>query len=130
MSYPTIEIKRDLIDVTSNHRPDLSWIFVDKSGHYHRWYNGETLATQYRQQISYSIPSIEWIKTGTDFYPDGSEFEVGYNRCKLCHEEVNPGYTSDRTTQYITGLTHYYVDGKEVSEKEVEAIMRSYGEIS
>lgn len=123
---PNIEMQRDLIDVTSNHRPDLSWIFIDNAGHYHQWFDGETLAVQYRPQVSYHIPSIEWIKTGVDFYPDGTEFEIGYNRCKLCREEVNPGYTSDTIPQYISGLTHYYVDGKEVSQDELETIMRLY----
>lgn len=112
------EIHRDLIDVTSDHRPNLNWIFVDKAGHYHQWYDGETLATTYRPQTPYHIPSIEWIKTGNAFYPDGSEYDIGYHRCKQCKQPVEPGYTADTVTQYIPGMVHFYIDGREVSELE------------
>lgn len=123
---PIIEFERELIDVTSNHRPDLNWIFFDSSGHCHQWHNGQILAVKYSPAGFYHVPSIKWVKTGVDYYPDGSEYEVGYYACIDCGEEITPGYTADTTTQYITGVTRYYVDGKEVKKEELEAIMKSY----
>lgn len=124
---PMIEIRRDLIDVASNHRPDLSWKFKDALGHLHRWYNGETLAIRYSASNTYHVPSVEWIVTGTAYYPDGTPYEIGYHQCRTCKEKIHPGYTSDRTSQYIAGESRFFVDGREVSKEELNEIMKLYG---
>ncbi len=112
------EAYRDAIDVTSNHRPDLNWKFTDSLGHVHRWFVGEEPAVAYHPQPNYHVPTIKWVKTGTSVYPDGSEYEIGYHVCLECGDVVRPGYTADTTSQYVPGLTHYLIDGVEVSFEE------------
>lgn len=114
-----LECHRDMIDVTSNHRPDIAWIFTDSNGHVHRWYDdNDKPSTVYRPIVSYSVPSIKWVKDGIGYYPDGSEYEIGHYECILCGETVDPGYTADTVTQYVPGLTHYLVNGQAVSRDE------------
>lgn len=110
---------RDCIDVTSNHRPDVSWRFVDSAGHEHRWYVSRGRpAVAYHPQAKYSVPSVKWAKTGIGYYEDGTEYETGIYRCKKCGEDVTPGYTADQTEVYIVGMTHYYLRDKEISKSE------------
>lgn len=113
-----LEAYRDMIDVTSNHRPDIFWVFTDDAKHVHRWCTNGKPVEGYNPSETYSIPSVEWVKDGVNYYPDGSEYEIGHYECKLCRETIDPGYTADRVTQYVPGLTHYLVNGHHVSEEE------------
>lgn len=121
----TLEIFRDLIDVTSNHRPDTNWTFTDSHGHIHCWhyFSDGKVATSYKPDREYFIPSIEWVKTGVDFYEDGSQFFTGHYQCIKCHDVVIPKYTSDTVQRYVAGMTHYLCDGKRVSPEEFIALL-------
>lgn len=125
--YCNLSMTRDQINVTSNHRPNIAWKFVDSAGHEHRWFVGDgdelRSAIAYHPQASYTVPSIEWIKTGIGLYEDGSEYDTGIYVCKECREEVTPGYTADHIEQYIPGMTHYYLDGKEISKNEATRLL-------
>lgn len=51
----TLEVFRDLIDVTSNNRPDTNWTFTDSHGHVHCWHDsldGE-IASGYKPDHNY-----------------------------------------------------------------------------
>lgn len=119
----TLEVYRDLIDVTSNHRPDIDWEFIDSHGHIHKWSDSNGIATQYDPKSKYLVLSVKWKTTGTGYYEDGSEYDIGHYECTKCGDIVKPGYTTDKTTQYITGLTHYLVDGRHVSEQEFMSVL-------
>lgn len=122
---PDITVIRDQIEVTSLHRPDISWKFTDGSGHIHQWYDEKSgsLAESYRPTRSYHVPSVVWIKTGVGYYPDGSSYDVGYHACRQCGQEVDPRYTADTYAQYIPGIAHFYIDDVEVSLEEAERVL-------
>src|SRR5688572_13871401 len=111
---PIISLTRDQLDVTSLHRPDLSWRFTDHSGHEHMWWDRDGPAEKYTPTQGYLVPTITWLQTSpaTDDYP-----EVGYYICTECGDKVHPGYCSDSISQFIPGPTHFYVDGLEVKRE-------------
>jgi hypothetical protein len=58
-SQGDLSMQRDSIDVTSNHRPDISWKFVDSAGHEHRWFVSKNrVAVAYHPQAKYRVPSV------------------------------------------------------------------------
>ena len=117
----TFEAWADMIDVTSLHRPDLSWKFIDPSGHHHRWSSPTELAVapdSYRGDITYSVKSVEWVRDPSIFTEEGEEIFQGHFECIACRFHIEPGYTADNTTQYMTGMRHYRIDGRSVSPEE------------
>jgi hypothetical protein len=126
----TFEAYCDLIDVTSLHRMDPAWRFVDAAGHVHVWYDAETNqpATKYDPTCRYVVPTIEWVIDGYD-YEDGDDEGVpyGHHECSECRERVVPGYRPDDHVQQIAGLMHYLVDGHHVSKSEFYAAARAAG---
>lgn len=113
-----LEMRRDLINVSSNHRPDENWKFTDSQGHIHHWVDENGITGKYRPERHYSVPTAKWIVDGIEYFPDGSPYEVGHYECLECGETIEPRYKTDTVDQYITGMTHYYIDGREVSEEE------------
>lgn len=113
-----LSITRDSIDVTSNHRPDISWKFVDSAGHEHRWFVDKRPAVAYHPQAKYTVPSVKWVKTGIGYYEDNTKYDVGVYKCKKCREEVTPGYTADQMEVYIAGMIHYHLRDREISKSE------------
>lgn len=110
----------DIVEVTSNHRPDTSWIAVDAQGHEHRWYIGDKPAESYSPNAGYTTPTLVWVKDGEAFYEDDDEpHDVGHFECKLCVERIeSPRFTADTTRQYMAGLRHFSINGQPVSEAE------------
>lgn len=116
----------ELMDVTSMHRPDTSWRFVDAQGHEHRWHvessepNVTTApAVSYNPSAKYITPTLIWVKDGEEFWEDDDEpHEVGHLECKQCGQHVSPHHIADSTVQYIPGLRHYRINGVTVSEEE------------
>lgn len=110
----------DEVEVTSNHRPDPSWRYIDAAGHVHGWYmvgpNGElTLASSYDQQARYDLPSVRLVVEieSDDYHP-----AVSHHECLQCGEHVAIGYTADTYRVFVPGLKHYTIDGAHVSEEE------------
>jgi hypothetical protein len=111
----------DLIDVTSLHRPDTAWRFVDANGHVHQWFVGGKVAETYRPDVKLETPTLVWVKDGEEYWEDDDEpHPVGHLECGQCGEHVLPGYTADAYTQYIPGLRHYLINGVPVSKDEFE----------
>ena len=113
------EVRCDLLDVTSNHRPNTAWRTVDAKHHAHQWYNGGQPARSYSPTVKYITPTLVWVKDGEEYWEDDDQpHEVGHLECDQCGERVSPGYTADTLTQHIAGMRHYTVNGKHVTEEE------------
>lgn len=111
----TYRMERDMIDVTSLHRPDPAWTFTDPNGHLHQWHDADGIAKDYNPTTRYFVPTIVKVVDypATDDYP-----EVFHYECKECRAVVEPGYRADEFSQKITGLAHYYIDDEPVSKDE------------
>lgn len=119
-------IERGLVEVTSNHRPNEQWSFTDAAGHVHQWEwpgGGRT----YRPEEHASVPTVRWVKTGTGYWEDGDEYDVGEHRCVQCEAVVQPGYCADSTAHYIAGLKRCYIDDRSVSVEEFEREAKAAG---
>jgi len=83
----------EMIDVTSLHRPDLNWKFIDKAGHKHRW---RVLKNDRHKILSCRVivDAEAW-----DDYPAITHLE-----CRWCGEHVVPAYKPDESRVYIPGL--------------------------
>lgn len=114
----SFDFRRDLIDVTSLHRPNENWCFMDASGHEHRWYVNGTPATKYSPSDEFTTPTLKWVFEGWGYWEDGERYAIGHHECLLCGEHVERGYKADEHTQHIVGMTHYSIDGRSVSEEE------------
>ena len=110
-------VDAEMLDVTSNHRPDETWVFVDAAGHPHFWtFKGER--GRYRPDGA-ELPSLVWVKDGEAYWPDSDEpHDIGHYECRVCGEKVVPRYTADETTIYIKGLTSYRIDDELISRDE------------
>lgn len=113
----------DLLDVTSLHRPDPSWRYMDRAGHEHRWWTEGKPAEGYSPSKSYDTPTLIWVKDGVGYYEDGEPYDIGHCECRQCGEHIEPRNTADTNTQYIAGLKHCSIDGIEV---DIETFEREY----
>src|SRR6185436_19512973 len=115
------EFGQELMDVTSNHRPDTLWRFIDAHGHEHRWYVGDMPAASYNPSATYETPTLLWVKDGEEFWDgDDEPHDVGHLECRICGEHVTPRYTADTTTQYVAGLRWFRINGEPVSMDEFQ----------
>jgi hypothetical protein len=106
----TLEINRDMIDVTAIHEPDPGWTFTDTQGHEHG-------AVEQGPDGSVRYPSL--LKRVIPHECDGYCEEEGCPRgwvCQWCYEVITPGTRAGRT-RYIPGMTRYLIDGEPVSEQ-------------
>lgn len=117
----TFDYGCEMVDVTSMHRPDTSWLITDTHGHPHRWYVDGQPADGYRPDAKYETPTLVWIKDGEEYWEDSDEpHEVGHLECRECGEHIEPHYTADSCTAYVPGLRWYRIDGQHVSKEEFE----------
>jgi len=108
---------RDVLDVTSLHRPDEKWVHVDAAGHEHRWlFEIKGVAVGYRPDACAMVHTLKSVKDYTAYFEDGEPYDVCHYECRECGATVNPGFTSDDTKQYIAGLASYRIDGVLVPE--------------
>lgn len=115
-------IERDMVEVTSNHRPDTRWRFVDAAGHEHRWHVGGAQAAAYDPAARHETPTLAWVKDGEEYWPgDDEPHDVGHHECRLCGERVEPGYCMDEYRVYVPGIARYWIDGRSVSPEAFEA---------
>lgn len=119
------EAYRDLLEVTSLHRPDTSWAFNDAAGHLHRWCVNGVPADSYDPSAHYGVPSIVWILDGVDYDEDGEPHEIGHEECRECGESIFPRFKADDTQHYVAGLLHCRIDGMSVTPEEFEHQLRS-----
>ncbi len=115
----TFEMQCDMLDVTSMHRPDTAWLFVDANGHEHRWFVDGKPAGDYRATERYDVPTLVWVKDGYECWEDDDEpHDVGHNECSQCGLHIEPRYTADAYTQYAPGMRRYRINGENVPEDE------------
>ena len=115
-----LEAGCDLVEATSLHRPDTSWVFMDAAGHEHRWFSGARPAQSYTPSETYETPSLVWVHDGWGYYEDGERYELGHRECATCGERIEPRYTSDTVRQYVPGLRWFRINGMSVSREEFE----------
>lgn len=113
----TFRVECDPIEVTSWHRPDTNWLYVDKAGHRHVWHMDGKEANKYDPAKRYEVPSLKWVFERWGYYEDGSRYEIGHHECVQCGEHIEPAYTADTTKQYVPGMRRYYIDDKPVDPK-------------
>jgi hypothetical protein len=95
------------IDVTPLREPDPSWRYKDKSGHVHRWVNGE-LPTLRQQDVE---PAVRVEEDDTDdayhdaYAYDGYVPSLWYWACRECGQRVNPRYRTPMFRQYRVVMT-------------------------
>lgn len=119
----TFEMQCDMVDVTSLHRPDPAWVFIDSKGHMHRWFVGGKIPTGYSPTDKYDLPTLRNVFDYWEYYEDGertavSHYECADLACAETGEHIQPGYTADYNTQMVPGLRHYRINGERVSEDE------------
>ena len=100
----SVSVEREEIPVSTLRParvPDERWRLVDAAGHGHFWQGND-------------LPTLDWIVTGKGGYPDGTEYDIGEHRCKLCGQTVEPGM-KDEQPKPVYGPTQItvQVDGDE-----------------
>lgn len=121
-------LERELVDVTSNHRPDPTWRFTDAAGHLHQWYLGDEPASGYTPMSRYHVPTVERVDDPPVWCGDCmEEHHTSHWECRQCREHITLGFTADTTTQYISGLASYAVDGQRVSKEEFKRLLKEAG---
>lgn len=116
----------EVLEVTSNSRPDTSWRHVDHQGHRHVWHADGKPADRYNPSTTYETPTLVWVKDGEACWEDDDEpHDVGHLECRECGAPVRPGYTADTTRQYIPGLRWFTIDGRRVTPEEYEAKLKN-----
>lgn len=121
-------VERDLIPISSLSRPDTRWIFVDPSGHEHRWFEqtpeGLKPASEYHPNKSLSLPTLRKI---VDYEGDDESPATSHWECPHCGVIIVPGTCADTHEWYVPGLSHYRIDGTPVSKEEFERQARAAG---
>jgi len=120
----------DPLEVTSLHRPDTSWRFVDRRGHEHRWHVNGKPAESYDPQRSYDVPTLMWVKDGETIDEDGEVKEFGHTECCQCCASVTPGYTADTNRCFVPGLRWCRINGESVTPEEFERRLTAAREAS
>lgn len=116
-----LEMSCDRIEVTSNHRPDTSWVVTDKVGHEHRWFANGSPASRYSPMDTHDVPTLVWVKDGEEYWAgDDEPHDVGHLECRQCGEHIRPRYTADDCRQYVHGLRRCCVNGLPVSLEEFQ----------
>lgn len=115
----------DLLDVTSLHRVDPAWRFVDAQGHEHRWHDEHGYeAKDYSPSAHYHVPTVLKVDDEPEYAEDGEEIPVWHYECRECRQVVDPGYTADTSRQFIPGMKRetILVDGLRVTREELQKL--------
>jgi hypothetical protein len=83
----------ELIDVTSKHRPNPTWRFMDMAGHAFRWHDSKGPARDYEPTEEYHVPGTRLITAG-----EASLYRL---ECVVCAATIEPGYTADSQPRFI-----------------------------
>jgi len=114
------EAGADMIEVTSQHRPDTNWRVVDAQGHEHRWYVDGKPAVSYNPSAKHETPTLVDVHDGWGYWEDGERYAIHHYECRQCGEHIEPRYTADTNRQYIPGLRWCRINGESVSKEEFE----------
>ncbi len=116
----TLEIQREVIDVTPMAEPDPGWTFTDRAGHTHGYTDGAPDGP---------YTTLEY-RTVHDHADDGEcdadgdqEFCYPVLVCKRCAQPVRPGTRAPLFRQNMPGMTTYLIDGEPVSKQAAEDFM-------
>jgi len=112
----TLEIIRETVDVTSAYasKPDPDWTFTDAAGHQHYYNKNETGGPH---------PTLEWKPDMVHCADCHEDEDRGGLVCKICGEEIQPGFVPDPGPHVIPGLVSYLIDGEPVSKQAAEDFM-------
>ena len=112
-----LEYRVELVDITSNHVPDLNWKAVCPNGHILRWQPGPK-----HKDLDATIPSMRYVQDGTYFCSEcADEHAYGHWECAECGAQTpEPRYTADAYRRYAPGLKTYLINGQAVSPQEFE----------
>jgi hypothetical protein len=90
MLWPMIQVSFDREELEANlgpvKVPDLDWRYVDKAGHGHFWNKKGNGAP---------LPTLEWVVTSQGWFDDGTSYDIGEHRCKICAEVIEPGMKTE-----------------------------------
>lgn len=117
----------DLIDVTSNSRPDVGWRYVDPAGHEHRWHvrdreSGDLVpARTYNPSWRYEVPTVREVIYAEGIDEDGYDRTDSHLECLQCGAHVRPGTCADAYQQHIPGLRRHFINGEPVTPDEFKA---------
>ncbi len=118
---PLFEISREMLDVTSLHRPNLAWSHTDPAGHTYRWLVQKEKNVwvkpgfYYDAMKKYRIFGLLEVVTE---HGDGEEaWTTSTFFCRRCGAQIRPGFTADDTQQFIPGLARRRINGVSVSER-------------
>lgn len=114
------EVYCDMLDVTSNHRPNTGWMFIDRERHEHCWVETATglRAAAYDPSKQYEVPTVEFVRTGSWVDDDGEEHESGHFECKFCRDRVELAFMADTEQRFIPGTKHCRINGESVTVEE------------
>ncbi len=111
-SRHTIEIRNDIVELTSMYSPDMSWVYKDKMGHTHRWTK--------TGPANFDVTSCKYKKVTMYDSDIDAEYDSYVRVCKYCGEEITPRYSPNIYREFIVGMQHFYVDGVETTKEEAE----------
>jgi hypothetical protein len=116
----TLEIQREVIDVTPMAEPDPAWTYTDRAGHTHGYTDGAPDGP---------YTTLEY-RTVHDHADDGEcdadgnqEFCYPVLVCKRCAQPVRPGTRAPLFRQNMPGMTTYLIDGEPVSKQAADDFM-------
>jgi hypothetical protein len=114
----TLEITRDMIEVTSNlPQRNPRWRHTDAQGHEH-------YAVSTDAGVIYPTLSIRQGEEQTD--EDGEPYRERWWACHECGEEITPGTFIDSSRKLIPGLTSYTLDGEHIPPAQAQAFIESW----
>jgi ribosomal protein L37AE/L43A len=104
------EVRRDQEFITYQTsmavKPDMSWRYVDKARHIHRWV--KTLAGE--KELKMLISSRRHVACDGRCGDRGCEgYEITVWHCRSCGEEIEPGYVSDNGPRSMPGTVTWMI---------------------
>lgn len=103
----TVEVNVDWLDVTSSlPTPNERWVYVDQSGHEHRYANGYPTLTVV-------VDAEHWCDgtEGFELHEPHMVVDESHYECSICDEVIEPQMDPPGTPKSIRGLTSATIEG-------------------
>lgn len=100
-----LEISREQITQhTNTGRPDLRWTHLDKASHWHAYDRDGTLPTLRAQEAPRPCDG------SCGGVCQGEGYSVTIHHCRICDEQIEPGWEAGPHTIVLPGLTEWWID--------------------